>query len=174
MGVGWKEKVGAVHAGFRIGWAKGVVERKGETGFGSGDERGGHAAAPCVLGVNSQIPAMLESGVWQRLKKPTKPCRVAVVRHISIFHSVGLRNIVGSLLSSGRRIAFPQWVVLAGTYLRKGAEEMTLHVCAVLQCFSSTLSCLNSTTTQAKGYPISNQSSWISKLGFESVSVVVF
>lgn len=71
MGVGWKEKVGAVHAGSRIGWAKGVVERKGETGFGSGDERGGHAAAPCVLGVNSQIPAMLESGVWQRLKKKT-------------------------------------------------------------------------------------------------------
>lgn len=72
MGVGWKEKVGAVHAGSRIGWAKGVVERKGETGFGSGDGRGGHAAAPCVLGVNSQIPAMLESGVWQRLKKTHK------------------------------------------------------------------------------------------------------
>lgn len=86
MGVGWKEKVGAVHAGSRIGWAKGVVERKGETGFGSGDERGGHAAAPCVLGVNSQIPAMLESGVWQRLKKKqTKPSCVGVVRHILYF-----------------------------------------------------------------------------------------
>ena len=46
MGVGWKGKVGAVHAGSRIGWAKGVVERKGETGFGSDDKRGGHAAAP--------------------------------------------------------------------------------------------------------------------------------
>ena len=69
MGVGWKEKVGAVHAGSRIDWAKGVVERKGETGLGSGDEQGGHAAAPSVLGVNSQIPALLESGVWRRLKK---------------------------------------------------------------------------------------------------------
>ena len=123
MGVGWKDKVGAVHAGFRIGWAKGVVERKGETGFGSGDERGGHAAAPCVLGVNSQIPAMLESGVWQRLKKTTKPCCVAVVRHISIFHSVGLRNIVGSLLSSGRRTAFPQWVVLGRDLPEKGCRR---------------------------------------------------
>lgn len=98
MGVGWKGKVGAVHAGSRIGCAKGVVERKGETGFGSDDKRGGHAAAPYVLGVNSQIPAMLESGVWQRLRKKPKPCCVAVARHISIFHSVCLRNIVGSLL----------------------------------------------------------------------------
>lgn len=85
MGVGWKEKVGAVHAGSRIDWAKGVVERKGETGFGSGDEKGGHAAAPCVLGVISQIPAMLESGVWRRFKKKKEPSCVAVARHILCF-----------------------------------------------------------------------------------------
>lgn len=62
-GVGWKEKVGAVHAGSRIGWAKGVW--RGRERLVSGRvTRGGHAAAPCVLGVNSQIRRCwnLESG----------------------------------------------------------------------------------------------------------------
>ena len=85
MGVGWKEKVGAVHAGSRIDWAKGVVEREGEPGLGSGDEKGGHAAAPSVLGVNSQTPALLESGVWRRLKKKKESSCVAVARHILCF-----------------------------------------------------------------------------------------
>ena len=135
MGVGWKEKVGAVHAGSRIDWAKGVVEREGEPGLGSGDEKGGHAAAPSVLGVNSQIPALLESGVWRRFKKKKKKnLPVSQSRGTSsVFLSVCLRSIVGFLLSSGRRAAFAQRVALAGTYLGKGAEEMTLYVCASLQ-----------------------------------------
>lgn len=62
MGVGWKGKVSAVHAGPRIGWEKGGEERREKAGFGSGGERRGRAAAPWGLGVGSEIPAAFWAG----------------------------------------------------------------------------------------------------------------
>ena len=76
MGVGWKGKVGAVHAGSRIGWEKGGEERREEASFGSGGERRGRAseraggrlrrgAWACAL--KSRL--VLGPGVWRRFKK---------------------------------------------------------------------------------------------------------
>lgn len=111
----------------RIGWAKGVVEREGW--FGRVTREAG-TRLRCVLGVNSAVPAMLESGVRQ---KAHKPFCVAVVRHplFSQHRSAQYRRLPYFQVVGGQALNN----ALARQDLPESAEEMTLHVCAALQSF---------------------------------------